>query len=451
MFATIYNFELSYWVKNPLVYVFGAALFAIPFLTRWGMSAEANVGDNITMMNSYYKINNMANMFALILTFLLPAIVGNSIFRDYKSRYYTLLYSFPFTKGDYLTAKFLSAFTVVIIIVCLLAGGFLLGSLMPGVKEAAMLPFDVFNYLHLIFVFLIPNMLFFGALVFALVLYTRNIYISFIGVIFMVIIQRFAKGVLGANRCDMMAVICDPRGDASIKYIVRYWTLEERNFNALPISGPILYNRVFWLGISGLIFAFSYFKFEFNQFVNTSSKRSKASDDKEVISQKIPFISLPSFQLNFSWRDHMRSAWHLSNMDFRSIVFTWPFQAILFAGGVLVLFQQYQMGPQDGVISIPTTSNMLRFPVFFFSAIVNLLTFLYAGVLIHKDRLYRMSGMIDSTSQPDWVFLLSKLLALVKVHFVLLALILFGGLIAQVVGDYYRFEIAHYLFELYVL
>ena len=451
MFRHILKFELEYWIKNPLVYVFAGILFSITFLTMWGMSAEANTGDNIVIMNSYYKINTNANMFSLLLVFLLPAFIGLSVFRDYSSRMYTLFYSFPFTKKDYLLAKFSSAFIVVIFIVCSITFGFTLGSIMPGVKQAAMLPFDLMNYLQLIFVFLLPNMLFFGSVVFALTLFTRNIYISFIGVIFLIIIQSFGKGVFGANGLEVLAALSDPTGGASVKYIVRYWTLEERNFNALPIDGMILYNRIFWLCISAIIFWWTYMKFEFNQFAHGSSNRKRAKLQIEILQQKVPTINIPSITTNFSFWNQLKNSWHLSTLDFRSIVLSWPFISILFAGGVLVLFQQYQMGPQEGIVSIPTTANMLRFPMFFFTAIVNLLTFLYVGVLIYKGKLNRMAGLLDITPLPNSVILLSKLIAVLKMQFVLLSLVMVAGLIAQVLGGYYRFEFWHYLFELFIL
>ncbi|MEM7372978.1 MAG: hypothetical protein AAF587_30430 [Bacteroidota bacterium] len=451
MFRTIFQFELSYWMRNPLLYGFSIILFGLSFLTMWGMSAEAHIGDNIVMMNSYYKINNMANMFALLLIFLLPAIIGHSVFRDYSSRFYTVFYSFPFTKTHYLGAKFLSAFCVVAIIVCLLTAGFMLGSIMPGVKDAAMLPFDILNYLHLILLFLLPNMLFFGSVVWALTLATRNMYISFIGVILMVIVQYFAKGVLGSSGLDLWAAVSDPTGDAAVAYVARYWTLEERNMNSLPISGVILYNRLFWLLISVLILGWSFLRFEFHQFASVKKSRKKATTDQPIPLRKVPQISLPDVAKDYSFANQLRTTWHLSAVNFRAIVFSWPFASILLAGGLLVLFQQYQMGPQEGVVSIPTTANMLRFPMFFFSAIVNLLTFLYAGVLVHKDRLYRMNSFVDISPQADWVSLLSKLLSLLKMQLVLLSLVMIGGIIAQLLAGYYRLEIGHYLFELYLL
>ena len=111
-------------------------------------------------------------------------------------------------------------------------------------------------------------MLFFGVVVFALTLYTRNIYVSFIGIILMIIIQSFGKGVLGVSGYETAAALLDPTGETAIKQMVKYWTLEERNFNAIPVAGVILYNRILWLTISVLVFIHTYIKFEFNQFVS---------------------------------------------------------------------------------------------------------------------------------------------------------------------------------------
>ncbi|MEM9544324.1 MAG: M1 family aminopeptidase [Bacteroidota bacterium] len=450
MFRHILRFELKFWIKNPMVYLFSGVFFALVFLSMWGMSVEANTGENIVMMNSYYRINSMASMFSLLVVFILPAFIGLSVFRDFSSRMYTLLYSFPFSKKDYLLAKFVSSFCVVICIVLSIVFGFILGSLMPGVKSEALLPFDLLNYLHLTLIFLIPNMLFFGSVVFAITLFTRNIYISFIGIIFLIIIQNFGKGILGNASWEFLAALADPTGETSVKHVVQFWTLEERNFNTLPMDGLILYNRLLWLGISGLIFWWTYVRFDFNQFAKGNIK-SKKKKEELLTTQKIPTIRMPMNKTNFSFWSQLKTSWHISTLDFRAIVLSWPFVAILIAGGGLVLFQQYQMNPQHGIVSIPTTANMLRFPMFFFTAIVNLLTFLYVGVLIYKGKLYRMDGLLDTTPQPNWVILLSDLFAIVRMHFVLLLIVMLTGSVTQAISGYYRFELEHYLFELFIL
>lgn len=451
MFRTILNFELKYWLKNPVPYIFSIILFGLAFLTMWGMSSEAETVDNVIMMNSYNRLNNLANMFSLLLIFLLPAIMGNSMFRDYDSRMYTLLYSYPFVKRNYYLAKFSSAFLVTSLVSLVLVSGFLLGAQMPGIPKEVMLPFDPKRYLHLLFFFVLPNMFIFGSVIFSIIVFTRNIYLSFIAVILMIMVKGFGSGVLGENGFDMAAALIDPMGEAAVKQYTQYWTLEDKNFNVLPIGGSILLNRILWLTMSIALLVWTYVKFHFTQFTRTSSNKKKEDGDQKVYQNKVEQIDIPLGSIDFSLPSQLRTSWHLSTIDFRSIVFSWPFLSLLLAGFMLVLFQQYQMSPEDGIVKFPTTANMLRVPMFIFSGTINLLTFLYVGILMFKGKMSRMDGLIDATPQSNWVILFSRFLAIAKMHFVLLTLVMLGGVAVQLISNYTRVEFWHYAFELYIL
>ena len=80
-----------------------------------------------------------------------------------------------------------------------------------------------------------------------------------------------------------------------------------------------------------------------------------------------------------------------------------------------------------------------------------ILTFLYAGLLVHRGKVSNMYGLVDSTPVPNWVLLSAKFLALLKMQALLLILILIGGILVQVANGFYDFEIGHYLFELFGL
>jgi ABC-2 type transport system permease protein len=84
-----------------------------------------------------------------------------------------------------------------------------------------------------------------------------------------------------------------------------------------------------------------------------------------------------------------------------------------------------------------------------FTLFINVLTFLFAGILIHRADTTRMSHLIDVTPIPNWVLLFSKFIAVVKMQISLLLLILVAGVLIQSYHGYYNFEIGHYLFELY--
>ena len=434
-------------------YIFGAVLFGLPFITMWGMSAEATISENTVMQNSEVKLHSMLNIFSLLFFLIIPAIIGTSLYRDYKSRMHTLLYSFPFNNHEYILGKFISSFSVVALICLGIISGLALGTLMPGVKEAALLPFDFGVHFNILFLHLLPNAFFISVLVFAVVAKTRNIYIGFISVILLIIIKAMITGLLTSSNLNFIGALLDPLGESPVNSIKENWTLEQRNHNSIPIVGIVLFNRIFWIVTSLAILYWVNKKFQFNQFVQLR-RNSKTKVDSKVsplITNQIKKIRLPKINLTFDKLQRLKTVWHLSNIDFKSVVVSWPFLCILMAGTLMVLFQQYNMNPEDGVVVIPTTANMLRVPMFMFTAVVNFLTFLYSGILMYRSKLARIDSLVDICPQPNWVFLLSKVLALFKMQLSLLALVMFAGIFAQVLNGYYKFEIAHYLFELFIL
>ena len=76
----------------------------------------------------------------------------------------------------------------------------------------------------------------------------------------------------------------------------------------------------------------------------------------------------------------------LSCLNLKIIFSGRSYISILIAGSLLVRIIQLQMNPQYDNRILPLTWVMLGFPVFFFSSVMILMTFLYAGVLIHRDR-----------------------------------------------------------------
>lgn len=418
----------------------------------WGMASEEPSGSTTVIQNSYHRINYLSNILSQLLTFILPAIIGVSLFRDYKSRIYTVLYSYPFTKADYLSAKFLSGFLVLMVVVSMVGLGFFLGSFMPGVNPDAIIPYNYGAYLHLYAFFIIPNMLLLSIVVFGVVAFTRNVYLGFIVSIIILLINGVAGSLLGGLENDMLRSLIDPLGGNSVKNVVKDWTLDDKNNSVLPVSGVILYNRIIWLAISIFIGIYCYLKFDFNQYAHKfkSKRKEEESATLQQFSQ-VEKIVIPAVNYEFSFVSKLKTIWKVSNLELRSIVISWPFVVIIIGGFLMVSFQQAGMAPQHGVPMLPTTSEMLRWPMFIFSGVFNLLTFLYTGILIYRGINSRMDALIDIVPQPNWTFMMSKLLAILKMQFILLTIVFISGVLSQTIQGYYDYEFSHYFLELYVI
>lgn len=452
MFASIFWFELKYWFRNPTFYFFIVILFLLALLL---MGASAGLfgaaTDTHRIANSSYSLYSFVILFNKLILFIVPAVVGNSIYRDYKSRSYQVMYTFPFAKWDYLGGKFLSSLLIVLVVSAVTVGGLYLGTQLPGLNQDLLIDTGAGTYLQLYGTYLIPNVFLFGSLVFAIVALSRNVYTGFIIILLLLIGRELVSKLLGDSG-SMMVALVEPFGETATLFMTKKWTLKEQSINSLPFTELILLNRFLWLSVACTVFVFAYRKFSFSQlgwsfsFFSTRSTRITKNNFGSLIKIKLSVISF-----NFDWTHQLRVVWRLSQVDFQYILRSGSFISIVLVGGILVVVLLTQMNPPYETRILPVTWVMLAFPIFFFSLLVNFLTFLYTGILIHRGMNTRMSELLDVTPVSNGAFVLSKLLAVVKMQLVLLTVIFLSGVGVQVYSGYYEFEVGHYLVDLFAI
>ena len=412
-----------------------------------GITASIN---SVTIVNSAIAINGILNEMNVIMFFLLPSIIGGTIFKDFDNEMHSVIFSYPFKKWEYLLAKLLSGLTITIIVMLFAAIGIMLGSVMPGTNPELLGPFVLMNYVQSFMYYLIPNLIFYGAIVFAVVTFARNVSVGFITVLGLIIIQSFAAVLTQDSDNKILSAMLDPFGAQANGFYTEYWTIYERNENPLPFGDIILYNRLLWTGIGLLVFGFVYRTFRFDQEAFSFSFFRKAG---KVVTKKnfgsIMAIKLPKVSLNFSFVENLKTAWVISNADFKYIIKSWAFIIITILGLLLSLVTISVSSEIYGTDTLPVTWQMLEFPGLFFGLFINLLTFLYAGMLIHRSRTDKIDQLVHSTAMPNWGILLSKFFALIKMQAVLLLGIMFLGMGIQLFNGYFNFEIGQYLFELF--
>ena len=160
MFGTLFTFELKRWLKNPTFYIFCAIFF---FFSLFMMASSLGVFDSFksttvsnTYSNSPIALNGMLNGLSIFIYFLLPTIVGAIVYRDFKYNMHTILFSYPFTKRDYLFGKFLSAFLIVVIITLFIGLGAFAAAFLPDVNPDLVGPHRLMAYIQSYLIFIIP-------------------------------------------------------------------------------------------------------------------------------------------------------------------------------------------------------------------------------------------------------------------------------------------------------
>ncbi|MEM1122283.1 MAG: hypothetical protein AAGJ18_17690, partial [Bacteroidota bacterium] len=238
---SIYKYELRYWAKQISIYLYAFIFLALATLL---MAVENNVfeasspADSIG--NSPYRIYDGMQFFGQFILFLLPIIFGGAIYRDFKTNMHSVLYSFPITKRTYLAAKFLSAFTVMFFIVSMIGIGFIISAHFLGAPVEKVTTFNLLPYLKGYVLYLLPNILIFGSIVFAVVTLSRNIYSGFIAVIIVLFLQQILMRVLSGMDSLFMIGVIEPFGEFAWKIVTRYWSGVEKNSLAIPVGNSLI-------------------------------------------------------------------------------------------------------------------------------------------------------------------------------------------------------------------
>jgi len=364
---------------------------------------------------------------------------------------HTILYSYPFTKSNYLFAKFFSGIVVVSLIVLSISLGMIIGFRFPGTNAEIVSSFQLITFLKAYLIFILPNILLFGAIVFAVVTFSRNIAAGFITVIVLLFVQGLVESILSEPEQRGLLAILDPFGSGAVNYYTKYWTPSEQNELQLPIKEMIIYNRLLWLAVATLIFGLVYRFFTFSQnAISFSFKKSKGERMTKTNFSGITRIVLPKVVYNHSFFQNFKTMWKLSNIDFKYIVKSWPFISIVLVGLVLMLVGLSEIGNIFGTATLPVTWKMLNIAGVF-SVSINICTFLYAGMLVNRAKIARVNHLVDATPIPNWTLLFSKVIALVKMQIILLVVIMLAGVLFQLFKGYYNFEFGHYLQELFLL
>lgn len=457
MFKQIFKHELLYWLRRPITYIYFVVFFTFAFVTMIGMagffdSPPADASKLTRVINSPYEINYMLQYFTKVFMFFLPAIIGASIYKDYKYRMHSIVYTFPIDKFSYLLGKFLSAFCIVTVISFSVGIAFFVGEHMPGLHENRTGAMSIAGYLQAYLVYVLPTLFFFGAVIFALVTLTRNIYTGFIAVIVLFLFQLIVENVLGGTGYVYAMSILDPFAQTTMAYDIQDWTLLDRNTRVIPISTVVVLNRVFWLLVSLGTFVMLYRRFSFNEHgLSFSLKKQQGKTLPGKNLSKVSKVKLSSVTYDFSWKQQLKTIWQLSEIDAIYIVKNRMFLVLVFFGILAVLFAIAKVTNFEDIALLPITRVVLTIPSLFFTMIMSITTFLYAGMLVHRSRIAKMDQLVDSTPLSNGVFLFSKVLALLKMQIILLFILMIAGMIIQLYNGYYNFEVGLYLFQLYAV
>jgi ABC-2 type transport system permease protein len=456
MFSTIFIHEIKTWFKKPLLYTYAGVLFLLSLLlsaTAVGVFDSNNVTVTSSVkLNGAVGIYGLLGIFAILTYLLIPSIIGGTIQRDFKNNMHNVLYSYPLTKINYLLAKFSAGMIMTLLVITASAIGLTLGFYLPGANADLIGPFKIMNYLQPFLLYIIPNVFFYGAIVFAITAFLRNVNVGFMFVLVMVILQFAAQASLPNMDDTFWIEILEPTGDSATYSQIKYWTPEEQSTQLIPVTGTLLYNRLIWLGISLIVFISVLFKFSFSQNPSTLSLiKAKAQRVVKKNFGTIEKIALPKITQNLSFIGQLKTSWIVAKSDISFIVKGWPFIIIASVAFSFSLLTMLITGQQYGTAILPKTWVMLQFAGGIFSTFAYLLIYLYAGLILNRAKAAHIDQLVDTTPTKNWTLLFSKFITMVVMIATLLLIVILSGIIIQTYNGFFEFELPLYVFDLYII
>lgn len=446
MIAKIAAFELRYHLRQPLFYILFLSFFLITFgaVTSEAVTIGGAIGN--VHRNAPFVIMQFLLVMSIFGVLTTTAFVANSVHRDFEIKIDSLFFTTPVTKAQYLLGRFLGSMAVAVMVYFGVALAIMVGGLMPWIEPERLGAFTLTPYLFSFAVLVIPNLLLFGAVFFSVAALTRSLMATYAAVIGFFVAFAVAESLIGDLANETVATLLDPFGFAAFGTATRYWTVFEKNARGtLPFAGPLLWNRLLWIGVAMAVLAFAINRFRFATGTRKARKEQRvaAAADKaplERTTTPLPRVS-QSFGRAFSWRQYFASV----RIETATVLKSIPFIIIVLFGMANIWGASVNLSPIPGTTVYPVTHMMVDVINNAFGVFALILATFYAGDIVWRERSLKLNDVYDSMPHSTWVTWASKLTALIAVIFTSLTVAVLTAIFIQATRGYFHFELGVYL------
>ncbi len=454
MFREIFLFEIRFRLKRVSTYVYFAIWFFMAFFSVSVRQFGPGSTGGKVFVNSPYVIVQLMSTLMVFGLVVVSAIFGTSIYRDFEEGVYQLLFTKPLRKFDYLGGRWLGSFVVTVLIFSGMVLGLLVGKFMPWADSERLMPIQLWFHLQPFLLFAVMEIFFTGALFFMVGALTRNIVFVYLqGVVFLGLYLVLL--VMTGNNSDFLLkswpAVIDPLGIITAQKITRYWTVAEKNSLTIPFAGEMLYNRLLWVGVgvAALIALYRLFPFSAEALTAKRAKKVRVEEEEEAVAPR----ALPVFaaRQQFGAATTRAQFARLTRLRILSIVREIPFLAITLIGVAFVFIGGWQVGRLFDTPVLPVTYLMVDMVKGQFTLFLLVITSLYAGELVWKERGLKFDQIHDALPMPGWLNFTSKLSALTVVQFAMLIVMTLAGVLLQALQGYFNFELHIYLKDFFLI
>jgi len=445
MFLHFFNFELRFWLRGWMVWIF----FLVIGLLFFGAVSSDHVTVGRTLGNTYknapWVIENFYAICSVLTLLMTTAFVNSAASREFACNMNQIVFATPLNKFDYLAGRFLGSALVAVIPMLGVSAGILLGKYMPWIDAERWGSVVWMAHLKAILVFAIPNTLFIAAIIFAIAVLSRSTVVSFVGGLLLLVGEGVSQALTTDLQNQKLAALLDPFGTVTFNIATKYWTVADKNTLTLGYSGLLLWNRLIWIAVGLLIFWFAYWRFS---FAERTVKPKKKRKEVEIASQVVAVIPAPTreFGASAQWAQFRGSA----KLEFRRLIKTIPF-VVVTAAALLNCLTSLILNSTEGYgnTSFPVTYEMLELiagTLYIF--LIALITY-HAGVLIWEERDSNTDEVHDALPTPEWPAYAAKFLALMISLAIIQSVAMVCAILVQYFHHFHRYQIGLYVGTLF--
>ncbi|MFT4025055.1 MAG: hypothetical protein QM664_14865, partial [Flavihumibacter sp.] len=449
MFRQIFLFEIKYRLKRPATYIYFFIFFLFGLLAVGTGSSPAS---EKVFHNAPWTLGEANTTFSMFMLIVCSAIMGVPLYRDieHQTRYY--LFSYPITKAGYFWGRFLGSFVFVLLIGTAFNWGGLLGSVvgpaLGWVPAERIGPNHLWNYFQPYFVFSIINLLFPSVIFFSLVALTRNVTVIYSASMLLFIGYLLASFLVSDIENHRLVKLLDPFALNTYELETRFYTPAEKNTLILPVTKPVLYNRLIWLTVSILITVFCYARFSFEKFLQPETVKEKKKKAKEP---EYGNKTIPAVTKQFDSRHSLRIWWDLAKIEFLNVVRDNYFRAILLGGTIFLIIDSWLGDKIYSVPNRPLTMLMMDYKSYNYTVFIFIILLFYTGEAVHREKTTRFNVINDALPVPDKVFYFSKIGGLIGTALLLCLVPMLVGMAIQTINGFTIYKPGMYLTEMFLL
>ncbi|HTJ05735.1 MAG TPA: ABC transporter permease [Caldimonas sp.] len=419
-------------------------------------SVAVSFGGDKILINGPYALTVAIGILGFVGITVIGSVSGRAVQQDFEAGIHQFFFSAPITKRDYFFGRLVGAWATLVMVFVGVAIGIVVGSHWPGVDPARVAASPAWQSFVRPYLFiLIPNVLWLGGCFFVLAALTRQMAPVYVAGVIVLVGYLFAVNLLGDMENKTLAGLIDPSGSIAVDVFTRYWSVAQKNEEQIPFAGVIVWNRLIWVAIGVAVTLLGYRAFRMESVAPTLRRRGKkkAVDDVEgaAVGTSSSHAALPAARPDRSAAAYARMLPGLARLYLGEIVKSPRFLTIVLGGVLLVAGNAATLGSLYGTNTYPLTYKVLDVVGGLFNVFVLIVTAIYTGELVWRERDAKMDDIADSMPAPTWLAFLAKFATVVALQVVLLVVVMLCSIAVQLLHGYTKLELGQYVMQLFVL